>query len=117
MPAPRRVAFRVIAVLALVGGAGCAVVASEHDLSIRVTGTGGTRLVGQCVLMTEGIRVERALDETVPFDLDLVGTELSCYLQKQGQDGTVWLSLTRNGDALAFASTRTRFGSVSVTTP
>lgn len=105
-----------VALVLLASGA-CAGASTEHDFTIRVTGTPGTRVVGQYVLMTAGERLEKDLDETIPFSVDLIGTDVSCYLQKLGQDGTARIQLTMNGSAIAFNSTRARFGSVSAKTP
>ncbi len=90
---------------------------SERSLRLRITGTEGLRFAGHYVLHTAGQESRQALDQTVPFEIDLLGTDVSCMAQKMGGDGTLRVEILVDGEAVAFDWTRDQYGHVSAVTP
>lgn len=98
--------------------AGCGTsLESDKSLTLQVTGTRGTMVVGEYILTDGSATTRHPLDRAVPFSIELSGRDLSCVLQKVGGAGTVRAQLLVDGQRVAFAWTKERYGNLNVDTP
>jgi hypothetical protein len=86
----------------------------ERPMTLRVT---GVHFTGHYVVHAGGQESRQTLDQEVPFEIDLVGTDVSCLAQKIGGRGTLRVEILVDGDPVAFDWTREQYGHVSAGTP
>ena len=98
----------------LVVALGCT---TEHTLKVHVTGTSGVRFTGYCVVHAGGSESRRPLDQEVPFEVELLGNDVSCMAQKSGLDGTEPVEILVDDRPVTLDWTRDRYGHVSAATP
>lgn len=116
MPKQKLAASVALLTTLLVSGCGASLT-SDKTLTLQVTGTKGTPITGEYIL-TEGTNITRhRLERVVPFSIEVIGKGVSCVLQKLGDEGTVRVQLLVDGELVAFARTKERYGNVSVDTP
>lgn len=98
--------------------AGCNVSLLPHKtLTLQVTGTRGTQITGEYILVEGANTTRHGLDREVPFAIEVRGHDLSCFVQKLGGEGTVRIQLLVDGQPVAFGWTREPYGNVTVDTP
>ncbi len=104
-----------LALCLLAAAVGCG--KADRPMMVRVTGTAGVRFTGHYVLHGGGQESREPLDQTVPFVVELLGTDVSCMAQKLVEEGTLRVEILVDGEPVAFDWTRDHYGHVSVVTP
>ena len=115
----RKRALALVAVLTvtLVTGACGVDLRSSRKMVLEVTGTEGTPVTGEYIVTVGTNTTRHPVDRTVPFSVEVEGHDMSGYVQKIGDAGTVRMRLLVNGNAVAFDWTKDRFGNLRVATP
>jgi len=108
-----RALARLLAVCLVAGAVGCSPRAPSRELQVRISGSPDVAFMGSCMLETGQGRYEHRIDAKPPFELDLVGSEVSCFVQRMGAPGRLSIEIRVDGVLRGFDASQADFGSVS----
>jgi len=103
----------LLALTLVVGAVGCSSRSASRELKVRISGSPDVAFMGSCMLLTDQGRYEHKLDAKPPFELDLVGSEVSCYVQRLGAPGRLAIEIRVDGELRGFDASQADYGSVN----
>lgn len=89
----------------------------NHKFEIRVSGTDGTPFSGSYMAVTNGSSTSHTVDGTIPESYMVSeATMVSVAFQKKSTDGSLTVTILRDGESVKTESTTAAYGMVTVAT-
>ena len=107
----RKVLFALLIILT-----GC-MMPTESNFKIKIVGSHNIKFSGSYMIVTsDGKSSSHSVDGIVPAEYDMKGWIVSCAFQKQSEQGSLSVSIYRNGQLIDQSTTSAAYGAVTIAT-